>query len=160
LSLRKALVAIAGLGCLAAGAAAAPAAVRLDKWAGHYSQSFMSGLVDGSKFRATNEVEIRPVDAVSADVELNLSFFNGHMCWIEGRAMVEGSKLVLNQPELESREGQPCRLEIWRDRTHLRWSDGDNTCKDACGARGTFSQGSVPLRSKRRLRVLTPAGKS
>jgi hypothetical protein len=149
--MRKRVLIAAGIACFSVGALAAPAALRLDLWAGRYSESFMSGLVDGSKYRASNEVEIRPIDATSASVALSLSFYNGHSCWIEGRAKVEGSRLVLSEPEYESSEGKPCRLEIWKDRSRLRWSDGDNTCKDGCGARGTFSQGSVPLRSKRRL---------
>lgn len=149
--MRKPILTMLGIGCLSAAALAAPAAMRLDQWAGRYSESFMSGLVDGSKYRATNEVEIRPVDATSADVSLSLAFFNGHSCWIEGRAKVEGVRLVLNQSEYENHDGKACRLELWRDRSRLRWSDGENTCKDGCGARGSFSQGSVPLRSRRRL---------
>lgn len=148
--MRRALLTVAAIVCFSGGAIAATAP-GLGQWAGRYSESFMSGLVDGSKYRASNEVEIRPVDATSADVALSLSFFNGHSCWIEGRAKLEGNRLVLNEPEYENYEGKPCRLELWRERGKLRWSDGDNTCKDGCGARGTFSSGSVPLRSKRRL---------
>jgi hypothetical protein len=148
---RGAILAAAGLASFAAAALAAPAASQLDRWAGRYSESFMSGSIDGSKYRATNQVEIRPVSARSADVSLSLEFFNGHSCWIKGRAVLEDNQLVLRKSEYQSVEGSPCQLRIWKHATKLRWSDGENTCKAYCGARGTFSRGSVPLRSKRRL---------
>jgi hypothetical protein len=152
--MRKFVLAAAATASFSVGALAA-SVPGLEQWAGRYSRSFMSGLVDGTRFRATDEVEIRPVDAISADVALSLTFFNGHTCWIEGRAKLEGRRLVLNQPEYTNYEGKPCRLELWRERGKLRWSDGENTCKDGCGARGTFTVGSVPLRSRRPLPAKT-----
>jgi hypothetical protein len=148
---RRAILVCAALVGISVGAAASAPALRLSQWAGRYVHSFMNGSVDGSRYRTLDQVEIRPVDSGSADVTLSLAFFNGHSCWLHGRARVEGSRLVLTDPEMVGRYGGTCRLELWRDRISLRWSDGENTCSSACGARGSFSAGSIPLRSKRRL---------
>ena len=150
------LTLVAGASALAASSPA----LRLDRLAGRYSHVFTNGFVDGSKYRSENVVEVRPVDAKHADVALSLEFYNGHSCWIEGRARVEGRKLVLRVADYDEEGGAPCKLELWTDRTRLHWSDGDNTCKAGCGARGTFSKGSVLLSSKRKLpaQPLSPEG--
>lgn len=135
---------------LSAAAFAAPPALRLDRLAGRYVESFMNGLVDGESYRSENIVEIRPVDRTHADLALSLQFYNGHSCWIDGRAELQGDRLVLRVPGYDTDWGGQCRLELWRDQSRLRWRDG-GTCLAGCGMRGRFDGGSIPLSARRRL---------
>lgn len=144
------IAAMAGL--LAMGGAAAVQAGKADplvELAGYYPRTWQSGDVSGAKFDVTDEVIITPVDGQSADVSFALNFFNGHTCDLQGRAVVQGRKLVFTDPD--GWQGKACRLEIWRQGKDLRWSDRDNGCHSYCGMRGSFTNGKVALKLRQPL---------
>lgn len=122
------------------GAQAAPSAYDL---AGRFVWRHANGDVSGRRYTTTDEVVIVPADREAAYVELGLSFFNGHECSISGMARMEGRRLVLRDPDAQSFDGSPCRLEVWREGGRLRWDDGEDTCRSNCGARGSFSDGEM-----------------
>ena len=80
--MRRAVALMAVL-CLGA---AAPASSPVRQLAGRYSEHFLNGMVDGSTYWADNIVEVVPVDATHAFVQLSLEFYNGHQCGLSGIA--------------------------------------------------------------------------
>jgi hypothetical protein len=132
----------------ALGAGALPTAFDL---AGRYTHSFGNGDVSGAHYRTTDELEIVARDRTHAMFDIQLNFFNGHECSLGGEAILEGSALVYRSAEPPT-PGEPlCMLRIWRDGARLRWTDGDNSCKAYCGARGSFMEGSMAWSSRRPL---------
>ena len=122
------------------GAQAAPSAYDL---AGRFVWRHANGDVTGARFTTTDEVVIVPADRDSAYVSMALTFFNGHECSIGGMARMEGSRLVLRDPDAQGFDGTPCRLEIWRQGNRLRWDDGEASCSSTCGARGGYNNGEM-----------------
>lgn len=118
----------------------------LPRMKGRHARSYISGDVFGATYRVTDVVEIQQTSPNTANVSLEINFFNGHTCSISGPATLEGHKLVHRDPELQGWDGAQCRLEIWIDGDALRWTDGDNSCRDACGMRGSLIEGEIPLR--------------
>ena len=148
--MRRAIFAAMALGLITAGGALHAGKVDpLDELAGYYPRTWQSGDVSGAKFDVTDEVVIAPVGADRADVSLALNFFNGHTCDLQGRAVLEGRKLVFTDPD--GWQGKACRLEIWRQGKDLRWTDRDNGCHSYCGMRGSFTNGKVPLKLRQPL---------
>lgn len=139
-----ALVAVAGTAAVQAGKTDP-----LAELAGYYPRTWQSGDVSGAKLEVTDEVTIAPVDGQSADVSFALNFYNGHTCDLQGRATVQGRKLVFTDPD--GWQGKACRLEIWRQGKDLRWSDRDNGCHSYCGMRGSFTNGKVALKLRQPL---------
>ena len=132
---------IAAAALLALGGAAVVQAGKADplaELAGYYPRTWQSGDVSGAKFDVTDEVIIKPVDGQSADVSFALNFFNGHTCDLQGRAVMQGRKLVFTDPD------------GWQGKD-LRWTDRDNGCHSYCGMRGSFTNGKVPLKLRQPL---------
>jgi hypothetical protein len=124
----------------------------LQDLAGSYTHRFKNGDIDGGSYSSTDIVEIFPIDRDNALVQLQLSFFNYHSCFMRGDARLEGQKLVLR----EKVPGEPeCSLSIWTEGQNLRWEDA-GTCDYHCGSRGHFSDGKIALSSRRVLKTLPP----
>lgn len=147
---RWATAALIAVSSAALGAAAVDPVSQL---AGRYSRSFENGLVDGSKYTSEDIVEIVTVDPRHSYVRLDLQFFNGHICGLQGVARAEGAALVYREPGVPFGERQ-CVLRIERKGSQLTWDDGDNSCASYCGARGSMGVGALPWRSKRRISYL------
>ena len=120
-----------------AAVAAAPASP-VTALAGRYSKHFQNGFVDGSKYWSDNVVEIVPVDATHAYFRADLQFFNGHQCGISGIAKAVGNKLVYTEKP-DGTGGRVCKLSISIKGKALLLDDGDGSCQNYCGARGTLS---------------------
>lgn len=153
------IVAIAVAGAML-GAQAAPSAYDL---AGRFVTRHANGDVSGARFTTTDEVVIVPADRSTAYVSFGLTFFNGHECSIGGMARMEGSRLVLRDPDAQGFDGAPCRLQIWRQGSRLRWDDGEGSCQSTCGARGGYHDGGMRWSARRAIpraeqqRILTDA---
>jgi hypothetical protein len=128
------------------GAQTAPSAYDL---AGRFIVRRPNGDITGARFTTTDTVTIVAADRNSAYVSMDLSFFNGHECSIGGMATLEGSRLVLRDPDAQGYDGTPCRLEIWRQGGQLRWDDGEATCRSTCGARGGYNDGEMRWSARR-----------
>ncbi|MBA3670310.1 MAG: hypothetical protein H0W71_09680 [Sphingomonas sp.] len=112
----------------------------------------MSGDVQGETFPVSDEVDIAPTSSKTAEISLELNFFNGATCTISGTAKLEGRILVYRASELEGWDGgKGCKLKLWKERKSLYWSDGDNSCESACGFRGRL-QGEMPMRYRKPIR--------
>lgn len=143
--MRRPVVLAAALALISASALAATQTGILAQIAGRYERSFKSGDVSGDTYSVTDVVEIVPQGSNRARVSMELNFFNGHSCDIEGVANVEGQRLVLRAPELDMTDGTQCRLVIWKQGNMLRWSDGQRSCANACGARGVLDNRGAPM---------------
>lgn len=120
--------------------------------AGSYTHRFKNGDISGAVYYTTDTVEIVPLDPARAAINLDLHFFNGHICTVSGIANLEGKRLVYQDREPSSYSDSGCRLEIWRDRDSLRWSDGEGrSCRSYCGARGGLYNGEISYRSRRKV---------
>lgn len=141
-----ALLAIA-LGGTAVGAGAGVTAYDL---AGRYTHSFLNGNVDGDRYRTTDRVSIVAADRRQAYFDIELAFYNGHSCSLSGIATLEGPALVYREAVSRAQGGGTCELRIWRDGGRLRWTDGETgSCRSYCGARGSFTGGSMAWASRR-----------
>jgi len=141
------------LAAVAAGSAAAGADTPVSALAGRYSQGFANGMVDGTKYRSENIVEVVAVDASHAYVRLDLEFYNGHSCHVAGIAQATGAALTYVEPVDARSDDSRCRLTMRRSGAKLTWDDA-GTCKDYCGARGSYTKGELPWASKRPIRYL------
>lgn len=122
--------------------------------AGRYSEHFKNGTVDGETYWSDNVVELVPVDARHAYVRFALEFYNGHSCSLQGVARSEGDALVYREPVAEQIGEQQCTLRIVRRGDKLVWDDAGGSCKDHCGARGSFTNGTIAWKSKRAISYL------
>ena len=147
--MRRLALAVAALGCCAATGASSP----VTALAGRYSSHFRNGLVDGSRYWSDNVVEIVPVSANAAYVRAELQFYNGHMCSISGVASAEGDALVYRTPA-PSGTGKTCMLAVRHKGTSLQLDDGDGSCQEDCGARGSLSDETLPWKSRRPITYL------
>ncbi|WP_157602436.1 hypothetical protein [Sphingomonas sp. PR090111-T3T-6A] len=133
--------------------AAAPASSPVSQLSGRYSEHFLNGMVDGSTYWADNIVEVVPVDATHAFVQLSLEFYNGHQCGLSGIATAEGKALVYHEPADGVAEGK-CHLSLTHAGTKLGIDDDGGSCSVYCGARGTLSGIGLPWKSKRPITYL------
>lgn len=141
------------LAVILADSAAAGADTPVSTLAGRYSERFANGMVDGSKYESENIVEVVPVDARHAYVRLDLDFYNGHSCHLAGIAQASGAALTYIEPVEARSDDSRCRLTMRRAGAKLVWDDA-GTCKDYCGARGSYTRGELPWASKRPIRYL------
>jgi len=137
---------------VAANAALAASSLSIDGIAGVYKDHFQNGLVDGTKFKSEDILEIVKVSPSEAYVRTHLEFFNGHTCSIYGVARQEGDALVY-RPHQDY--GEQCALTLRAVNGKLVFSDPDGNCRvQYCGARGSFEGTAFPLTSRRTIRYM------
>jgi hypothetical protein len=103
-------------------------------------------------------LEIVARDRTHAVFDIDLNFYNGHECSLGGEATLEGHVLVYRDTAPPLAGEPPCLLRIWREGARIRWSDGENSCKGYCGARGSFMDGSMAWSSRRPMSGADRAG--
>ena len=146
------MVKVLPLGLLVIGTAALASSSAVSSLAGRYTHRFKNGNIDGDVYYTTDVVEILPIDAGSAVINMELNFFNGHSCSVSGIAKLDRDRLIYREQDPNPWSDGGCRLEIWRDRTKLRWTEGEGTsCQNHCGARGGLSVGDIPYGSRRKI---------
>ena len=124
----------------------------MQQLAGRYTHRFKNGNVDGDVYYTTDVVEVLPLDAGRAVVNLDLNFFNGHSCSVYGIATLKEGRLIYREEQPNPWSERGCQLEIWRDGRKLSWTEAEGTsCQSHCGARGGLSVGDVPYRSRRKI---------
>ena len=144
------MLVVAALAAVAMAGAAVAAGLSLpEALAGEYSLSFENGLVSGERYRAENNLAIVPTGVGAAYVDASLEFYNGHQCAVSGIAHVEGRDLVYREPEAGKVGDQACVLHVTRKGSKIVISDEEGTCKAYCGARGSLSDDSFPVSSRR-----------
>jgi hypothetical protein len=139
---------------LAAGAAMAAGASLPEALAGVYKSRFNNGLVTGEKYVSEDILEIVPTAPAAAYVRLHLEFYNGHECALSGIAHAEGPDLVYREPPASKAGDRACVLHVSRNAGKVVLSDEEGSCQGYCGARGSLSNDSFPLSSRRPIRYM------
>jgi hypothetical protein len=135
-----------------ASAALAATAISIDDISGVYKSRFQNGLVDGTKYKSEDILEIVKVSPREAYVRVHLEFYNGHLCSISGIARAEGDALVY-RPHQDY--GEQCALSLREEKGSLVFTDPSDNCKlQYCGARGSFRGESFPLKNRRDIRYM------
>lgn len=132
---------------------------------GNYSHRFRNGDVDGDTFSSTNELSIDLLPGSRIHYDLNLQFFNGHECSLEGTASWRSAGFFVDQQQVESANASHddslqslCVFEIRPTATGLELADPTGACRNmSCGARGGYN--GVTFSFKERLARDTPAAK-
>lgn len=122
--------------------------------AGVYKTHFKNGLVSGETYVSEDILEIAPTGPGAAYVRTHLEFYNGHECALSGIAHVEGADLVYREPPAGKVGDRSCVLHVSRKGSKVVLSDEDGSCQAYCGARGSLSEDSFPLSSRRAIRYL------
>ncbi|QYF94889.1 hypothetical protein KY495_06820 [Massilia sp. PAMC28688] len=143
---------------------AAPAQNLISSLEGVYKTRGQSGIVMGPGtedeiVQVEDVLEIVRYDDRRAYFRTRLNFYNGHKCALWGIAEQRGSELFYQQTA-DIYPGLPvCALKIKRVGGTVKltdyWDENLSTsCSVHCGARGSFSNVSFTLASKRPIRYL------
>ena len=126
------------------GSAAYAGDLDLDRLAGLYTNGFMNGRIDGSKYWSDDVLEVVKLSPSTAYFRVHLQFFNGHQCGMWGVADVEGRSLTYRQP------GTQCVLGITMANGKIAFNDKDGQCRAiSCGMRGMYAGQSFQLSTRR-----------
>jgi hypothetical protein len=110
------------------------------KIAGRYRHSFANGDVQGDNYHSTDTLTLTPVGAASIHFDIELNFYNGHTCSLSGGALFrkDGSFVFDDDPANAIPPDPACRLAIVPDKDGISFKDLNGSCKNYCGARGSF----------------------
>ncbi len=122
--------------------------------AGVYKTRFKNGLVTGESYQSEDILEIVPTGPRAAYVRTHLDFYNGHQCGIYGIAHLEGADLVYREPAAKQIGDRRCVLHVTQKGAKVVLSDEGGSCMGYCGARGSLSDDSFPVSSRRPIRYM------
>jgi hypothetical protein len=142
------MVTMTAIVCMAAaaffGSAAYAGDLDLDRLAGLYTQGFINGRIDGSKYWSDDALEVAKLSPSTAYIRVHLEFFNGHQCSMWGVAEVEGPSLTYRQP------GTQCELGLTIGGGKITFNDKGGQCRAvSCGMRGMYTGQSFKLSTRR-----------
>lgn len=162
----KALLLLMAFAAPAATAAPSTAAV-MKEIAGVYKERFMNGIIAPGKqageqdtfYQAKNILEIVRHDDAHIYFRIRLYYYNGHTCSLYGMARHEGDSFVFRSPEDALDGGERCTLSITQSGDAITLNDrvsptSGATCKSECGARGSLSNISMPMKARRPIRYM------
>jgi hypothetical protein len=111
------------------------------KIAGHYRHTFQNGDVQGEIYKTTDTLTISPVGRNSIHFDTELNFYNGHTCSLSGGALYrkDGSFVFDDDPANALPPEPACRLAIIPTDKGIDFKDLNGSCKNYCGARGSFN---------------------
>ena len=123
---------------------------------GVYKRQFNNAMVDGTKYRSEDVLELVKVSDKTAYFRLHMDFANGHMCNLFGMATLEADALTYRGKMFA--DSAPCTLKIRRRKDGIGFEDVDGQCRnESCGARGAYGDGSFtsfPAKSLRPIRYM------
>lgn len=157
------------LGCAVFAQAGQPAAPKdhISAIEGVYKHRFQNGVIAPGRapgeadepIESEDIIEIVRYDDTHVYLRAHLEFYNGHSCGVSGIAGYENGAFVFHDPEPSPDGGQQCTIKLGAvgDRlvlTDRMTPDGLATCRSYCGVRGSLSDVSVPLSTRRPIRYL------
>jgi hypothetical protein len=112
-----------------------------------------------------NIVEIVRVDESHIYFSAEYLYRNGHNCSISGIAAAEKGSFIYRERESLMPNEPPCTFTIRRKGDALTLTDrytpdGARSCNAYCGANGTLSALSMPMKSRRTIRYMDRLKKS
>lgn len=84
-----------------------------------------------------DRISIQKAQTGAIEVEMQLFFFNGHICTFEGSAVWKQGKLVAE--DNEGVEDEPCTFELYSDGRHIITKNALQACSRHCGMRGSLA---------------------
>lgn len=113
---------------------------------GTYKKSFQNGDINGNESVSTDVLTITPSENSSNSIKfsVDLNFFNGHTCSLNGEATYTTDKEFVF---LDSDSTSNCRMSFRRNKNSIVLDDGNNTCSTYCGVRGHFGKTEFPILS-------------
>lgn len=107
--------------------------------AGNYRHSFPNGDGQGDNFFSTDTLKITDLPHHAIHYSLELQFFNGHECSLEGTAIYRRAGFFVDQQKTAEPKFPLCVLEILTDENGVKFADPTGACKMmSCGQRGGY----------------------
>lgn len=107
---------------------------------GSYRHSFPNGDVQGDNFLSTDTLKITDLSDNSIHYSVQLEFFNGHECSLEGTANYRRAGFFVDQQKTDQPKFPLCIFEILADENGVKFADPTGACKMiSCGERGGYN---------------------
>jgi hypothetical protein len=118
--------------------------------AGSYRHSFPSGDVQGNNFLATDTLEITELPNHAVHYSLELQFYNGHECSLEGTATYKSAGFFVDQQMTDEPKFPLCVFEILPEEDGVKFADPTGACRmTSCGARGGYNGAQFSFKDRR-----------
>jgi hypothetical protein len=123
---------------------------------GSYTHRFRNGDTSGDKYWSTDTLDIEKASEDSIRFSVDLSFYNGHECSMDGEASYTRRGIFVE--EVQRDEGEMCYFELIPTATGIKLGDPTWKCRDTtCGNRGSYDHAffsfkrRTPLKAKIKL---------
>jgi hypothetical protein len=117
---------------------------------GSYRHSFRNGDVDGDHFTSTDRLDIAPLSDHTIRFSVDLQFYNGHECSIDGIAKFAKPGFFVFQDKDEDAGPLGCVLEIIPGKAGVTLADPTGGCKRiSCGERGGYGGAAFSFKDRR-----------
>lgn len=140
---------------------------------GVYQHKFANAMIAAGKapleadtfYSSKDIVEVMPYDNQHIYLRAKLHFYNGHICALYGIAEYEDGRFVYRAPKSELSDESVCTLTLSKTAKGLHLTDritseGGAICRSYCGQRGSLSDLTLPMASKRPISDQTRIRKS
>ena len=107
---------------------------------GSHQRSFPNGDVQGGNFLSTDKLKISELPNNAIHYSLELQFYNGHECSLEGTATYKRGGFFVDQQKTDQPKFPLCVFEILSDENGVKFADPTGACKMmSCGERGGYN---------------------
>ena len=118
--------------------------------AGNYQRSFPNGDVQGDNFLSTDTLRITDLPHNAIHYTLELQFYNGHECSLEGTANYRRAGFFVDQQKTDQPKFPLCVFEILPDENGVKFADPTGACKMmSCGERGGYNGAQFSFKDRR-----------
>ena len=118
--------------------------------AGSYRRSFPNGDVQGDDFLSTDTLKITELPNNAIHYSLELQFYNGHECSLEGTANYRRAGFFADQQKTDQPKFPLCVFEILPMADGVKFADPTGACKMmSCGERGGYNGAQFSFKDRR-----------
>lgn len=118
--------------------------------AGSYRRSFPNSDVQGTDFLSTDTLEITQLPNAAIHYSLELQFYNGHSCSLEGTATYRRAGSFVDQRQTDQPMFPLCVFEILPEEDGVKFADPTGACKMmSCGERGGYDGARFSFKDRR-----------
>lgn len=117
---------------------------------GNYRRSFPNGDVQGDNFLSTDTLKITELPDAAIHYSLELQFYNGHECSLEGTANYRRAGFFVDQQKTDQPKFPLCVFEILPGENGVKFADPTGACKMmSCGERGGYNGAQFSFKDRR-----------
>ena len=118
--------------------------------AGSYRHSSPNSDVQGNDFLSTDTLEITELPNAAIHYSLELQFYNGHACSLEGTATYRRAGFFVDQRQTDQPKFPLCVFEILHGEDGVKFADPTGACRMmSCGARGGYNGAQFSFKDRR-----------